>query len=215
MSRGDALDDGRPTAADDRAWRAAVRRQDRLYAQAYDAGVAGAAWEPDAWPDDPMVWEAYDTGVVERRRRRRDRRWALAVAALRWTGRHLAPRTARRVRRAGRRWRRLRRTGARSLGTLALGAVALVVLAAALAVAGCGLDSGGGDSGTSDRCLRAMLDETAVVERQYRAGTLTGADRAFLDKHGVQVAVIVAEHRVRADMPECDELWGPPPTGDP
>jgi hypothetical protein len=107
---GAALGDGQALGADDRALTRQLRARDRLYAQAWDAGVAGAGWEPGLWPDDdPAIRDAFDAGVSERRRRRRGAAWAAVAAVLRWAGRHAAPRTARRLRRAGRRWRRVRR----------------------------------------------------------------------------------------------------------
>jgi hypothetical protein len=110
LRAGPAAGDGRALAADDRSLRRELRDRDRLYAAAWDAGVAGAAWEPVLWPgDDPAVRDAYDAGVSERRRRRREGAGVVVAAVLRWAARHAAPRTARRFRRAGRRWRRVRR----------------------------------------------------------------------------------------------------------
>jgi hypothetical protein len=80
-------------------------------------------------------------------------------------------------------------------------------VAVTLVAAGC--VSTGADDGDGDRCLRALMGETATVERQYREGRLAGVERVFLDRHGTEVAVIVAEARVRDRDAVCDELWGP------
>jgi hypothetical protein len=101
--------EGEALVSDARELRRQLRARDRVYAAAYDEGVRGARFDPEVWPDDPAVLDAYTAGVDERRTRRRQTRRTAAWAALRWCGRHLAPRTARRMRRMRRRGRRVHR----------------------------------------------------------------------------------------------------------
>jgi len=106
--RADGPGDGRPLRSDDRALRRELRARAAVERQAYETGLAGVDWEPGTWPEGADVRAAYDAGCGDRRRDRRARRWGLALGALRWMGRQVAPATARRIRRARRQYRKLR-----------------------------------------------------------------------------------------------------------
>jgi hypothetical protein len=100
-----SADDGRPLASDDRELRRQLRAQDRVLQAAYDEGVRGVRQlDEGTWPAELLdqVHDAHAAGVDENSRSRREARRARVRSALCWAGRHAAPRTARRLRRARR-----------------------------------------------------------------------------------------------------------------
>jgi len=102
--------DGQARRSDDRQLKHELRATERIERQAYETGLAGVAYDAAMWPTGADTRTAYDAGCDDRKRARRARRRALVLGAAGWGGRHLAPRTARRLRRAGRRWHRVRAT---------------------------------------------------------------------------------------------------------
>jgi hypothetical protein len=89
--------------SEDRSRRRHLKARERFYRKAYQVGVEGYRWQPElwGWPPGDDIYQAYLSGVDERRARRRDR----MVDQLAQIGRGLAPKTARRIRRARRRWK--------------------------------------------------------------------------------------------------------------
>lgn len=80
------------------------------------------------------------------------------------------------------------------------GAAALVL---ALVAAGCGA-AGSGDDADLDYCLGRALDRAAEITEDYNAGRLdpASATKVFLDRHGVNTAIIPANYDVAHDEPE-------------
>lgn len=87
------------------------RQQNRIFRQAYEAGLAGGEFDPKDWPGFYGVFEAWECGALERRRQRRDRVIQPAWGAARWVGRQVAPKLAKQMRRRQKARRKARGTG--------------------------------------------------------------------------------------------------------